>query len=655
MENNSKKVVTKEFLQKYHYAAFKPISEEDFDKLSEQEKNNGITYLIYDRTDIMSAEGSFQGATATSSGTSGSVPAPGAGDDTKVLFGNGHWQELPAETQPDWDEIDTSSVAYIQHKPDIPTPMIGNPWDENRSYQVGECVIYNNALYKCLIICKGIQPLNNSTYWQPIILSDVITDCSNKTSELLTTLSNYRPKAITYDVLVGNDCNEFRGEECHLFTYSTANTPEPDTAGFLDVDIYYGTVFEEESVGVARQTFTVWDSANTYIRTFSFTKNTWTPWLKLTGGSESSSSVGTSGSIPGVQNFLALKKRYDNADHANNTTNQFSTFLHITDIHNDETEYRRAREIADELNVDGIFMTGDMVANDSSDDFSFVTSIEANYTTPAYLAIGNHDSYGMEPSEVYDKYYAPFTEKYGYNHIIGADTKNNYYKDLDEQKLRIISLDLYNYNLDTPDIWAKHNPHYTKDLLDAFASMLEGTPNDYGIIVICHSPEKALVTSEGYDKFKQKELYHWQNGAGFTTLTDILDAYISRVSVSGTHINSSTDNSTVDYSYDFSDCLTSTEFIAWVTGHTHTDNIHYVPETVNKQLMLNMACSGIQQWSNYDLNEYNDLARNHGDDTANLINGYIIDREKKLVKVVRIGAHLTYDAVDRNYMLIPYK
>ena len=46
---NEKKVVTKDFLQKYQQKSFQTISKADFDKLSQAEKDCGITYYIYDK------------------------------------------------------------------------------------------------------------------------------------------------------------------------------------------------------------------------------------------------------------------------------------------------------------------------------------------------------------------------------------------------------------------------------------------------------------------------------------------------------------------------------------------------------------------------------------------------------------------------------
>ena len=356
--------------------------------------------------------------------------------------------------------------------------------------------------------------------------------------------------------------------------------------------------------------------------------------------------------LPGVQNFLASKKRYSNSSNqGNNNVNQFLTFLHITDIHADSDCYLTGRKLADKLDMSGVLMTGDIVANTGTDDFSFVSDSVDNFTTPLYTVIGNHDTKNLSESEAYKKYIAPFATKYNYQTIVGTSA-NNFYVDLSDKKLRIIGIDPYGNSEDTTI--AGHYPHYTEGMFTFLCNALNDTPENYGIIICMHAPEKALNRSYQFDLFKQPETFFWTGGSGYSAFTDIVDAYISGNSITVNHTNTMTDSSVVNFSFDFSSKHSGTEFIAWVTGHAHTDNIAYVPDTVNTQLMLCMACSGLEQPETYDINYYNDLARTKGTDSQYLFNTYVIDRERKMVKICRIGAHLTYDLVDRNYMEISY-
>ena len=357
--------------------------------------------------------------------------------------------------------------------------------------------------------------------------------------------------------------------------------------------------------------------------------------------------------MPGVQNFLASKKRYSNVSSVeSNNTSQFCTFLHITDIHEDSERYLIGRKLADACKVDGVLMTGDIVASTSADDFSFVTDNEGSFTTPLYTCVGNHDAKNMDENGVYGKYILPFVARYGYNNVVGTSSCN-WYHDITQWKLRVVGLQPYQNSAD-PEITG-HYLHYTQEIFSFLGTVLKQTPQDYGVVILMHSPEKALHRDYQFDLFKQPETFFWTEGSGYSALTQLVDEWISGNSGTITHVNSLTDGSSVTYNYDFTGKNSGTEFIAWVTGHTHSDNIGYVPGTENKQLMLNMACSGLQMPSTYDVNEYNDLAREEGTDSECLFNMYVIDRERKLVKITRIGAHLTYDLIDRNYMQIEYK
>lgn len=62
------------------------------------------------------------GATSGAAGTSGLVPAPAAGDESKVLSGAGTWvSQTAAQVNSDWNAV--SGVAQILNKPTIITPL----------------------------------------------------------------------------------------------------------------------------------------------------------------------------------------------------------------------------------------------------------------------------------------------------------------------------------------------------------------------------------------------------------------------------------------------------------------------------------------------------------------------------------------------------
>jgi len=63
----------------------------------------------------------FNGADARNDGTSGTVPAPKAGDENRVLTGGGVWAEIeiPEQVQADWAEENEEELSFILNKPEL--------------------------------------------------------------------------------------------------------------------------------------------------------------------------------------------------------------------------------------------------------------------------------------------------------------------------------------------------------------------------------------------------------------------------------------------------------------------------------------------------------------------------------------------------------
>ena len=76
----------------------------------------------------------------------------------------------------------------------------------------------------------------------------------------------------------------------------------------------------------------------------------------------------------------------------------------------------------------------------------------------------------------------------------------------------------------------------------------------------------------------------------------------------------------------------------------------------NKQLMLNVTCTNaLYGGSDYPyLADISDIGWNKNDVTGDAFNVYVIDRENKTVKVIRVGGNLTNAMEERKYMVIPY-
>ena len=148
-------------------------------------------------------------------------------------------------------------------------------------------------------------------------------------------------------------------------------------------------------------------------------------------------------------------------------------------------------------------------------------------------------------------------------------------------------------------------------------------------------------------------------GIAGTPLKDIVDAFISRTTISTSFTQTITGGTTetITVSGDFTSGVASgVEFIAWMTGHTHNDIVGVYKNTVNKQVMLNVTC-GICYYGPSDyayLCNGSDIPRGSFGVTQDAINVYAIDRAKKEIRIARIGSNFTEAFTDRKCMVISY-
>lgn len=352
---------------------------------------------------------------------------------------------------------------------------------------------------------------------------------------------------------------------------------------------------------------------------------------------------------PGLTDVYASLKRWAIPTTADNNHKAFPVFVHVTDLHGDSERLKNAVEVVNALGCDAMINTGDTVRFYSTDALIEPTGI----ASPYLITIGNHDSMGYTTEQaIYDKYIKPYATSNGY--ILDADVEYStyYYRDFPSRKLRVFCLNDYQATPST-------SPSTTKEMYQAqlnwFCDKLLETPSDYGVLCCYHSPERTILSVEGCEEFyKNKTTVSLK-----TPISDIVDAFISGTTISKTYAF----RNTLTVSADFSTKNSGVEFIAHLTGHHHADRIGYCENTSNIQLMLNETCSCVWINKNQDgsdgtaytsYNEASDISRIEGTKTENAFNVYTIDRENKIVKVVRIGSRLTTGFKPREHMIIPY-
>lgn len=370
------------------------------------------------------------------------------------------------------------------------------------------------------------------------------------------------------------------------------------------------------------------------------------------GGSESESTY------KNIELAMAAKKRLLTSEQQtaagmtasvhNNDVSYLHQIVHITDMHGDWTRVKRSVAVAELLEAD-LVNSGDTTLSNGTEDISGYESAIAQFDKNYVHCIGNHDSWGLTlASQVASKFITPFATARNWN--VSSNTDATYfYLDDAEKKIRFISVDQ----------WLKYDEvqtgsyYYGQAQIDWLISTLASVPADYGVIVVIHCPDRQLVMTQGYTKFYQKTRFSGSMGlSGITPVSSIIDAWISKTSISETMTGA---NETISISADFSS-RTKSEFIAYITGHTHQDGVCYLPNTTNRQLVL-CSTTGTCKYNTTgnELAEGSDLARFADGELQDAFNVYTIDRVTKVVKVVRIGSDMPFDFSERrDCMAIPY-
>ena len=360
-----------------------------------------------------------------------------------------------------------------------------------------------------------------------------------------------------------------------------------------------------------------------------------------------------------IRMALSAQKTFTNNAVDNYAKNRLPTFVHVADVHGDATRFENAVKIAEMVNADAILNVGDSVQYYPTDDISFLAESMNKVDFPMLPLVGNHESYTNTEQQMYEKVIAPFAT--GLVLDTSVDYSTYYYRDFSDKNLRIIGLNQFQYR-GVSNMTTERNYHQAQ--IDFLCNALISAPDNYGIIVMLHTPEAAPSKSSGFDKFYQEERLYGNTAASIKPIYEIIDAYISGTVFNKTYNNIS-GNTPAEFSVnaDFSE-KNNSEFIAYVSGHFHADAVYYISGVTNKQLMLNSVCTNAWSHRNKDGTEganypyyceMSDLSRIPSSITENALNVYAIDRLRKTIRIVRIGSDMPYDLdKKRDCMIIPY-
>ena len=362
-----------------------------------------------------------------------------------------------------------------------------------------------------------------------------------------------------------------------------------------------------------------------------------------------------------VCNTLASARLSDiiyGTDSHRKTTDDVAMLFHTSDPHGDEHRIKRFLESADNLGADLAVITGDIVTYNTYSGFGFFHKLVNDHEGEVAICTGNHDVYipSQTDDEVYAAMFAPIATKLGI-----STGKTYYYKDFADKKLRVISVNLYQYDGQS-DVSSRPKTHFTAEQITWLVNALSSTPSGYGVVILEHSPQRSVLNAGDaeYPEFFQPSANRPWDMTGSNVdgapIYDIVDAFIGRTSISATYTQQGTPSS-ITVSADFSSVPSNVEFIAYMSGHIHMDSVCYIPNTAHKQLCLNVIGTTPAYGGEYYsyLADGADIGRESVGMAQDAFNAYVIDRTAKTVKVVRIGADTTYqNNGKRQYMEIPY-
>lgn len=357
---------------------------------------------------------------------------------------------------------------------------------------------------------------------------------------------------------------------------------------------------------------------------------------------------------------------------------KYPTLLHISDLHGDAKRYSNALDAAMEIGVDALVNTGDSVHLSMRSGIGFINDIGKESDVTQLITLGNHDVVVTQDGwqnqqiltnvEQYENVISPLATRNSYvlpapSYYDGAPTY--YYKDL-PNNIRLITLNLYEQNHAPYNGTLFMGCRISQKQIDWFCETLLSTPSNYGVIISLHQiPSNSVAPSvklqvNNKDSFWQTQLLTNTTLENITgePIVRIIDAFISKSVTSFTYTNtlvSSTES--INVNADFTNINTGVEFIAYITGHTHTDRIGYIETSENLQLCLCNTCSAaLMAVVNITaMCETEDLPRGEGKGSIqDAYNIYCIDRDNKEVRIAKGGSNLTVELTERKWLTLPY-
>lgn len=355
------------------------------------------------------------------------------------------------------------------------------------------------------------------------------------------------------------------------------------------------------------------------------------------------------------QYICAAKKTFNYEVGVHSDSKSKMLIGHITDMHSDVERFNNAMDLFEHYKPDCVVHTGDNTYWNMSEDFHFMPLAFAESDIPAYICVGNHDTFMDAPNTILPRHECgvllrnengvPLTNEYIHQayvedmkNIKGDEDKCGYfYVDFEEKGIRLIVLNDYEFFCE--DVKVRNKYAILEKQLSWFINVLmDAAKKDLGVIVADHEGPGEIEM--GKNKFCQRAVSRpWGIpkilNPNTDVICDIIDAFKHGKALENEYYYQISGQK-VKVSCKFEK---NGEFIAYLSGHQHADYVGYLKKYPD-QLSLRMAISGcnLTTYQNELGETCSDLPRIPGTVSEDCINFYVIDRKNKEITIVRAGA-----------------
>ncbi len=337
------------------------------------------------------------------------------------------------------------------------------------------------------------------------------------------------------------------------------------------------------------------------------------------------------------QNFI---KKDSNGKDVISESNSKMLICHISDMHADITRFNNSLEYAEYFGADFIIHTGDTTTWCMDDQYGngheYFKDAALKSDIPMYNTIGNHETFDLNGKLTNEYLHKELID--GLKNIVSPNGRGYYHVDFKDYKLRLIVMNPFDYDdMSDPQISSRRESYtISQAQCDWLVEILkDAAEKDYGVIIASHEADIDIAADQNDLGFCQRyEVFPWGGPSTHNHIVaDIVDAFKDAKSINKTVTFGSGVTVTVNTSFE-----KQGEFICHLSGHRHGDFVGYLEEYPD-QISITMPPSGCYPDGYHNIGEeLSDLARIPGTVSEDCINFYTIDREKKTISIVRVGA-----------------